>query len=227
VDEEGPAAAGGAISAERAVRFDRSRRRSPGGNAPQALLWEGLYVWIRIACPNGHHLDQREMRFAARTGNCPQCMSAVAMWIKVECPNKHVLKVKTKYCGHTGKCPQCAEPVKIPKLSEDEMVAMLLQPSAQEAAAAKAAAEAVRANHDDTHVLSESPSEDGSLVTGGSTLLKRAPKTCPKCKQQCSPKYTICPHCRTFLPFMNCPECGVKSFPGDHVCRNCGVVLAE
>jgi hypothetical protein len=60
-------------------------------------------------------------------------------------------------------------------------------------------------------------------------------------QQQCFPKYTICPHCRTFLPFidvgeaaeatghgasMNCPECGVKSFPGDQVCRNCGVVLA-
>jgi hypothetical protein len=152
-----------------------------------------------------------------------------------------VLKVKTKYCGHMGKCPQCAEPVKIPKLTEEEMVALLLQPTPEEAAAAKAAQAAKAASAED--VLTEMPrDDDGSVVTGGSTMLKRAPKTCPKCKQQCSAKYTICPHCRTFLPFidvgeaaeatghvgsLNCPECGVRSFPGEHVCRNCGVVLVE
>ena len=201
-------------------------------------------MWIRIECQNGHQLDPRETRFAARTGNCPQCMSPVAMWIKVECPNKHVLKVKTKYCGHTGKCPQCAVAFKIPKLSEDELVAMLLAPTAAETAAAQAATAAAQGgnNADDSSVLNESPRSDGSVVTGGSTMLKRAPKTCPKCRQQCSAKYTICPHCRTFLPFadlgdlvessghmssMACPECGVNCFPGDLACRNCGMILRE
>ena len=190
-------------------------------------------MWIRITCPNGHALEPHQMRRAARTGTCPNCHAMVSMWIKVACPSGHMLKVRTKYSGRVGKCPQCSASVQIPLLGEEQVLALL------DAEAAKTGELAV---HQDKRHLSDSVSANDSGDTVGSTVLRKAPKTCPRCRKQCSPKYTICPHCRTFLPFdvsevdealghhhtaIHCPGCGVTSFPGSTVCTNCGTMLVE
>jgi hypothetical protein len=166
------------------------------------------------------------MKRAARTGTCPECHATVSMWTRVLCPNGHALKVRTKHGGQAGKCPQCAAAVTIPELTEEELFAM------------------IDALDKDTPVHQEAKPEEviggESSLLVGSTMLKRL-KTCPKCKQQFSAKYTICPHCRTFLPFDNvaeaaesvqrkniaisCPGCKSPSFPGATVCTNCGMSL--
>jgi hypothetical protein len=188
-------------------------------------------MWIRIACPNGHSLDQRELRFAVRSGTCPKCLAVVSMWVKVNCPNGHGLKVRTKFAGKTGKCPECQAAVAIPDLTEETIIALLGKVGKPEGSVL-----------DQPEKKSEDVLEAADSALGGSTLIKRLPKQCPKCKQMVSAKYTICPHCRTFLPFtdvaeaaelggqrssMNCPGCGVRSFPGDTVCNNCGQTLVD
>jgi hypothetical protein len=154
------------------------------------------------------------------------------MWTRVKCPNGHSLKVRTKHGGQSGKCPQCAALVNIPELTEEELFAMI---DAMEQASAPVHQDP---KHDQGFVASNPASGDSSLLVG-STMLKRL-RTCPKCKKQFSAKYTICPHCRTFLPLdtgeaaeivnrqnaaIHCPGCGVTSFPGATVCTNCGMSL--
>lgn len=189
-------------------------------------------MWIRITCPNGHPLQLHQMRRAARTGTCPECHAVVSMWTRVTCPNGHGLKVRTKYGGQTGKCPQCAAAVKIPKLTEEELFALI-----------DAAAGVGQAVHQDPKHTEQRRSEPGgsdSSLLVGSTSLKRL-RSCPKCRQQFSAKYTICPHCRCVLPLqnvgeaaemvdrthsaINCPGCNALSFPGATVCTNCGMSL--
>ena len=159
------------------------------------------------------------------------------MWVKVACANGHSLKVRTKYAGHTGKCPQCGGGVAIPTLTEEQMFELL------DAGARKAAPVVAAAQAPDKLVHESSGDDEDSALSMGSTMLKRLPKTCPKCKQQCSPNYTICPNCRTILPLsgmsdaaelmgrpkasIHCPDCGATSFPGSTVCTNCGVPLIE
>ena len=190
-------------------------------------------MWIRITCPNGHTLDAPQMKRAARTGTCPECHAIVSMWTRVICPNGHPLKVRTKHGGQSGKCPQCAAMVNIPELTEEELFAMI--------DAMEQSSEPVHQDpkHAQADVAAKADSGDSSLLVG-SSMLKRL-RTCPKCKKQFSAKYTICPHCRTFLPFDNvgeaaelvnrqhsaitCPGCGVTSFPGATVCTNCGMSL--
>jgi hypothetical protein len=187
-------------------------------------------MWIRITCPNGHALEGHQMKRAARTGTCPECHATVSMWTRVKCPNGHALKVRTKHGGQAGKCPQCAADVTVPELTEEELFALI--------DAMDKAGEAV---HQDPKHAAGAPGASGeSSVLLGSGMLKRL-KSCPKCKKQFSAKYTICPHCRTFLPFDNvaeaaesvqrkntaicCPSCKVPSFPGATVCTNCGMSL--
>jgi hypothetical protein len=155
------------------------------------------------------------------------------MWIKVACPSGHMLKVRTKYSGRVGKCPQCEASVQIPLLSEEQMFELL------DAEAARSPNLSV---HQEKQPDPPDAASNASSHTIGSTVLRKAPKTCPRCKKQCSPKYTICPHCRTFLPIdamevdealghrhtaIPCPGCGVTSFPGATVCTNCGMTLVE
>ena len=191
-------------------------------------------MWIRITCPNGHALEQHELRRAARTGTCPTCHAIVSMWIKVACKNGHMLKVRTKYAGREGKCPQCSLPVPIPELTEEQLFSLL------DAGVKKS--EALPVHQEAKHAAGTAADGD-SAMTMGSTVLRKAPKTCPKCKQKCSAKYTICPNCRTILPMadfaeavgmnagmrasMHCPDCGATSFPGSPVCTNCGMPLVE
>ncbi len=183
-------------------------------------------MWIRITCPNGHALEAHQMKRAARTGTCPECHAIVSMWTRVSCPNGHQLKVRTKHGGQSGKCPQCAVPVTIPELTEEELFALIDAVAGQQGA--------------EVHEEAKPEGASGeSSVLLGSKMFRRL-KTCPKCKQQFSAKYTICPHCRTFLPIdkgeaaelvdrkhaaINCPGCGVTSFPGATVCTNCGMSL--
>jgi hypothetical protein len=167
------------------------------------------------------------MKRAARTGTCPECHAIVSMWTRVLCPNGHALKVRTKHGGQSGKCPQCATLVKIPELTEEELFALIDAVAGDKSAAV---------HQDPKH---DKPGDAGDSVLVGSQMLKRL-RTCPKCKQQFSAKYSICPHCRTFLPLekgeaaefvdrthsaINCPGCGVTSFPGATVCTNCGMSL--
>lgn len=192
-------------------------------------------MWIRITCPNGHALEHHQMRRAARTGTCPNCHASVSMWIKVACPNGHLLKVQTKFAGRVGKCPQCSLGVPIPLLGEEQIFELLDGVAAQNAALPV---------HQDTKHHAANTLHGDSGDTLGSTVLRKAPKTCPRCHKQCSPKYTICPHCRTFLPFsdplevdevlghhrhaaIHCPGCQATSFPGATVCTNCGMSLVE
>jgi hypothetical protein len=158
------------------------------------------------------------------------------MWIKVACPSGHTLKVRTKYSGRTGKCPQCSADVPIPHMGEEEILELI------DAGAAQTKTLAV--HQDAKHQgASATAADEDSGDSMGSTALRRSPKTCPRCKKQCSHKYTICPHCRTFLPLtdpvevdemlghkhnsIHCPGCGVTSFPGSTVCTNCGMSLVE
>jgi hypothetical protein len=174
------------------------------------------------------------MKRAARTGTCPECHAVVSMWTRVKCPNGHSLKVRTKHGGQSGKCPQCAALVTIPELTEEELFALI------DAVAGGQEGEVHQdPKHDTSFKANEASSGESSLLVG-SQMFKRL-KTCPKCKQQFSAKFTICPHCRTFLPFdnigeaaetvdrkhaaINCPGCGVTSFPGATVCTNCGMSL--
>jgi hypothetical protein len=123
--------------------------------------------------------------------------------------------------------------VTIPQLSEEELFALI-------DAVTGGQAEEVHQDpkHDTSMKVGAGASGESSLLVG-SQMLKRL-KTCPKCKQQFSAKFTICPHCRTFLPIdvgeaaemvdrkhaaINCPGCGVTSFPGATVCTNCGMSL--
>jgi hypothetical protein len=190
-------------------------------------------MWIRITCPNGHALEAHQMKRAARTGTCPECHAVVSMWTRVNCPNGHALKVRTKHGGQAGKCPQCAAAVTIPELTEEELFAFI------DALDKSSAPVHQDPKHDTGFTTSSTDSGESSLLVG-STMLKRL-KTCPKCKHQFSAKYTICPHCRTFLPFDNvgeaaesvnrkntaisCPSCKAPSFPGATVCTNCGMSL--
>jgi hypothetical protein len=192
-------------------------------------------MWIRITCPNGHSLEAHQMKRAARTGTCPECHAIVSMWTRVNCPNGHALKVRTKHGGQAGKCPQCAAAVKIPELSEEQLFAMI---DALDKSPTAAAAVHQDPKHDTSFQSRPLSTGDSSLLVG-STMLKRL-RSCPKCHKQFSAKYTICPHCRTFLPIENvgeaaeivqrshaihCPGCGVTGFPGATVCTNCGMSL--
>ncbi len=192
-------------------------------------------MWIRITCPNGHALEGHQMKRAARTGTCPECHAIVSMWTRIQCPNGHSLKVRTKHGGQSGKCPQCAAQVTIPELTEEQLFAMI---DALDQAEAPVHQEP---QHEKPMETASTMGNSGeSSVLFGSQVLKRL-RTCPKCKQQFSAKYTICPHCRTFLPFdkqgttaeapgrktaaVSCPGCGVTGFPGASVCTNCGMPL--
>lgn len=189
--------------------------------------------WIRITCPNGHALTPPQMKRAARTGTCPECHAVVSMWTRVACPNGHALKVRTKHGGQMGKCPQCAASVKIPELSEEALFDLI-----DAVAGAETKPVHQEAKHDDAG-FKTTPSEGDSSLLVGSQIQKRM-RNCPKCRAQFSAKYTVCPHCRTILPLegiasaaemanrmsaIKCPGCGVPSFPGSHICTNCGMSL--
>jgi DNA-directed RNA polymerase subunit RPC12/RpoP len=167
------------------------------------------------------------------------------MWIQLDCPNGHPLKVDVKFAGKLGRCPACGVKVRIPQPSpaepdmSEEHILDLIGP----------AAEPPPPVFDEplpVHEQSQAQPEGdlgsailrggGSAVLAGAAALKQPMRVCPACKRKVSLRYTICPHCRTYLPIAgvaeiantrsaNCPQCGAKSFPGAAVCHNCGEPL--
>ena len=158
------------------------------------------------------------------------------MWIRFDCPSGHPVKVEEKFAGRMGRCPACGVKVKIPQpepahaLTDSGVMDML--------GGASSAAEPLPV-HQEPPLGAVAGATAGSSVLGGGSV-GQATRMCPSCRRKVSVRYQICPHCRTYMPIadlaevnaigargvtMNCPHCGVPSFPGANACGNCGEAL--
>lgn len=160
------------------------------------------------------------------------------MLIRVPCPScGKALKVDQKFAGRKGICPACKSKIQIPdpdekKIDEDDILD-LLGPASEKRPSYAARKDDLPVHQDPKHDDGQGSAEDSTL-TGGSSVLQRALRKCPVCAKEISPRYTICPHCRTYLvesgevkpsASVKCPTCGVPSFPGASVCNQCGTRL--
>jgi hypothetical protein len=166
--------------------------------------------------------------------------------IQLDCPNGHPLKVDDRFAGKMGRCPACGVKVRIPlpgiaadqDLSEDSILDLIGPATTPPPAPYTETLPVHQAAQPDRDAETGSAiiSGGGSAVLAGAAALKQPMRVCPACKHKVSLRYTICPHCRTYMPIAgvaeiantrsaNCPQCGARSFPGASVCHNCGEPL--
>jgi hypothetical protein len=151
------------------------------------------------------------------------------MAISVVCPNGHDLKIKDKYAGRKGLCPKCNAVVDVPQLAaalSEQAVIELLGP------ARPRDSDTLPVHQDEKHRTKVD--DDDSTVTGASSVLLPKSKICPKCRNQISATFHVCPHCRTYfdesaeigrITRPDCPVCGTACLPGDISCAACGTDL--
>ena len=172
------------------------------------------------------------------------------MNIHVTCPNGHKLKVNRKLAGKSGRCPSCKIIVKIPELSkqdtEEEQIMDILasrgsMPVTSDLSAAEFPAMGQgelpvhqEARHQQSEETREFSADESNSGGSGSSLMRRATRRCSGCGHRVSANYNVCPHCKRYMTetpeagdreSVNCPSCGVPSFPGADVCMNCGLQL--
>ncbi|MCL6505396.1 MAG: hypothetical protein K6T59_00060 [Bryobacteraceae bacterium] len=106
------------------------------------------------------------------------------MSIELTCPQGHKLKVKDRYAGKTGLCPRCGSRVRVPGVSEQEILRLLT------------CEELIEADH------RASAAEEPAAGTVEAIPARRplaGSKTCPRCKKEVRASFDLCPHCGTYF----------------------------
>ena len=112
------------------------------------------------------------------------------MAIEVTCPQGHHLRVKDRYAGKTGQCPHCQSRVRVPDLTDDEVLSILGPPKPPP-----------EDDHDDeeAHVHHSPGSADESGISMLSSVKKHY-KNCPHCGTEAPGWFASCPHCHEYFP---------------------------
>jgi hypothetical protein len=153
-----------------------------------------------------------------------------AMAISVICPNGHELKIKDKYAGRKGLCPKCNAVVNVPDLAvaiSEQAVIELLGPSPRQPNGSLPV-------HQEEKHRTKAGDDDSTLSGSSSSVVVPKTKFCPKCRNEISATFHVCPHCRTYFDESadirratrpDCPICGTACLPGDISCAACGTDL--
>lgn len=106
------------------------------------------------------------------------------MSIELTCPQGHKLKVKDRYAGKMGLCPHCGSRVRVPGVSEQEILRLL------------ACDDLIEDDHLGSKVVQPAASMPETmpvrLPLGGS-------KACPRCKKDVRASFDLCPHCGMYF----------------------------
>ncbi len=106
------------------------------------------------------------------------------MSIELTCPQGHKLKVKDRYAGKTGRCPRCGSQVRVPGVSEQEILRLL------------SCDDLIEADHPVSHEMQ--PADEPETVPVRLPLAAGS-KVCPRCKKEVRATFDLCPYCGTYF----------------------------
>jgi RNA polymerase subunit RPABC4/transcription elongation factor Spt4 len=97
----------------------------------------------------------------------------------------HKLKVKDRYAGKTGLCPRCGSRVRVPGVSEQEILRLL------------ACDGLIEADHPEPAAVL--PGAEAAETRPVRLPLTSGSKACPRCKKDVRAGFDLCPYCGTYF----------------------------
>ncbi|NQT40750.1 MAG: hypothetical protein HQ581_24865 [Planctomycetes bacterium] len=105
------------------------------------------------------------------------------MSLEVVCPNGHHLRVKHDCAGKMGLCPVCKKRVRIPDISEDDILGLL----------------GPHQTNGTSRSEEQVDPEDAHGPAGPHTGTTAPMKCCNRCQREILVDTHICPHCHTYI----------------------------